>query len=327
MADTSRRAVRPQQVKYIKLGVGGEWEKECIEMTHTLRLGFSEANHGQCLARKWEPINRLWLRQGHDPSKATRFTNEIKTFYESDESVLWITFYKQLMWWCFSAPVISLLSDKTKTRPANGGWKCKSIDGKMLDFEHLSDDLLKMRLYKGTTCSVRESEYVLNKINARDVHDGRFAVDLTTTAEKTTDEGYFSPATLQDERKRRLTEIVERRGQPEFRNKLISAYQGRCAVTGSDALAALEAAHIIPYCGPKSDHISNGLLLRADIHTLFDLYLIGIHPKSLTVALGPVLKNTSYSKLEGKTISVPMRSASRPNSNALGERWLEFSKK
>ncbi len=159
-----------------------------------------------------------------------------------------------------------------------------------------------------------------------DKDDGRFGVDLTTTAEKATDEGYFSPATLQDERKRWLREIVERRGQPEFRNKLLAAYQGRCAVTGCDALAALEAAHIIPYCGPKSDHTSNGLLLRADIHALFDLDLIGIHPKTLTVALAQVLKNTSYSELEGKMLSSPTHSSARPNAKALGERWREFSK-
>ena len=157
--------------------------------------------------------------------------------------------------------------------------------------------------------------------------DGRFALDLTTNSAKTKDEGYFSPGTLQDERKRWLREIVERRGQPEFRSKLIDAYQGRCAVTGCDAVAALEAAHIIPYCGPASDHISNGLLLRADIHTLFDLDLIGIHPRTLTVALGPVLKNTSYSDLNGKRLAVPNSSAARPNTKALDSRWREFLEK
>jgi hypothetical protein len=157
-------------------------------------------------------------------------------------------------------------------------------------------------------------------------HDGRFAEDLTATASKTNDEGYFFPGDLQDERKRWLREIVERRGQPDFRKKLIESYQGRCAVTGCNALAALEAAHIIPYCGPKSDHTSNGLLLRADIHALFDLDLIGIHPETLEVALGPELKNTSYRELEGKTLSVPTHTSSRPNTTALRERWCEFSK-
>jgi HNH endonuclease len=65
----------------------------------------------------------------------------------------------------------------------------------------------------------------------------------------------------------------------KFRKKLIAAYRGRCAVTDCDAYDALEAAHILPYRGPAFDHVTNGLLRRADIHTLFDLNLIGIEPR------------------------------------------------
>jgi predicted restriction endonuclease len=79
-----------------------------------------------------------------------------------------------------------------------------------------------------------------------------------------------------DERQRKLREIGDCRGQPEFRNRLIAAYGGVCAVTGCNAVAALEACHLAPYSGAQSNHVTNGLLLRADIHTLFDLDLIGI---------------------------------------------------
>ena len=62
----------------------------------------------------------------------------------------------------------------------------------------------------------------------------------------------------------------------------------------------MEAAHILPYAGDKSDFVSNGLLLRGDIHTLFDLDLIGINPRTFAVALARSLRGTSYDELGEK---------------------------
>src|SRR5262249_48430542 len=64
--------------------------------------------------------------------------------------------------------------------------------------------------------------------------------------------------------------IHDRRGDEEFRAKLLAAYGGRCAITGCDAEAALEAAYIVGDAETGEQDVSNGLLLRADIHTLFD---------------------------------------------------------
>ena len=50
----------------------------------------------------------------------------------------------------------------------------------------------------------------------------------------------------------------------------MDAYGGRCAITGYDVEEALQAAHIVPYLGPQSNTVNNGLLLRADVHNLFD---------------------------------------------------------
>jgi hypothetical protein len=140
------------------------------------------------------------------------------------------------------------------------------------------------------------------------------------------EEGVFSPGALQDERARRLREIVERSGGPAFRNKVIAAYGSRCAVTGCDAVAALEAAHSVPYCGPQSNHVSNGLLLRSDIHTLFDLDLIGIDPKTMAVAVATLLSKTTYRELQGNEIRVPKVVSKRPNAQALRKRWELFSR-
>jgi hypothetical protein len=96
-------------------------------------------------------------------------------------------------------------------------------------------------------CNDEEASDWLKSLPASESPDGRVAEALSKVASQVTDAGYFSPTSLKDERQKKLREIVERRGQPDFRNKLIAAYGGRCAVTGCDAVAALEGAHIIPY--------------------------------------------------------------------------------
>jgi hypothetical protein len=83
--------------------------------------------------------------------------------------------------------------------------------------------------------------------------------------------------------------IVWRRGQPEFRRKLLEAYKGRCVITGCSSEEALEAAHIEPYSKTKNNDPKNGILLRADIHTLFDCDLIGIDPDTMKVCVSPNL--------------------------------------
>ena len=155
-------------------------------------------------------------------------------------------------------------------------------------------------------------------------HDGSCTPQLKSLAAKADDEGYFEPSTLGDERERSLREVVQRRGQPEFRKKLIKASDGRCAITGCDALSALEAAHITPYLGSESNHVTNGLLLRADIHTLFDLNLIGIDPESLTVVVAEQLRATCYEEMNGQNLTVPDDEDLAPNKEALQQRWERF---
>jgi putative restriction endonuclease len=127
----------------------------------------------------------------------------------------------------------------------------------------------------------------------------------------------FNPASIRDGREWVLASIVRRRGQSAFRKSLLDAYSGTCAVTGCRIEPLLEAAHIIPYLGPSTNHTQNGLLLRADIHTLFDLQLLAINPSSLTVELAPELAESEYQELSGCMIALPTAEASRPSRDAL----------
>ncbi|MBD2667486.1 HNH endonuclease [Richelia sinica FACHB-800] len=139
--------------------------------------------------------------------------------------------------------------------------------------------------------------------------------------------GYFDPENLEDARKRVITSIVRRQGQSKFRKTLIKTYNCQCAITGCNAEQVLEAAHIIPYLGSDTNHPTNGLLLRADIHTLFDLYLITINPDKMTVEISPNLKNTPYSDLVGKPILLPQNQDYKLNKQALEQHYQLFCKK
>lgn len=133
----------------------------------------------------------------------------------------------------------------------------------------------------------------------------------------------FDPAIGEDSRQRKLRQIAERKGQPRFRRMLLEAYGGRCAITGCDAVQALEAAHIAPYRGEQSDHPQNGLLLRSDLHTLFDLGLISVDPSTMGVVISPELKATVYRDLDGHPIAQPKDPARCPSAPALRDhmRW------
>jgi hypothetical protein len=144
-------------------------------------------------------------------------------------------------------------------------------------------------------------------------------IDLATSAQEEAEinSGAFDPTGLVDGRKRILASIVQRRGQPQFRHRLMSLYMGRCAITGCNVEETLEAAHILPYLGPDTNHPSNGLLLRSDLHVLFDIGLIAIDTNNWKVLISSKIKNSSYSELEGKVIRLPKDKSALPSSSAL----------
>ena len=105
----------------------------------------------------------------------------------------------------------------------------------------------------------------------------------------------------------------------------MKAYSGCCGITGCSVEAVLQAAHIIPYLGAKTDHASNGLLLRVDIHKLFDSHYLSINPDTNKVEISPVLRNTYYGNLAGKPLRMPRSKTDRPNPKALLKHYQKFS--
>jgi predicted restriction endonuclease len=131
------------------------------------------------------------------------------------------------------------------------------------------------------------------------------------------DDDYVPP--LGDRRQKALASIKLRRGQRKFRNSLIRRYGPACAISGCTVIEIIEAAHIWPYRGDEDNHPQNGLLLRADLHTLYDLDLIGIDP-SLQVHIAGALKGSEYHTLDGARL----KTVAKPSTKAIAIRWGMF---
>lgn len=123
-----------------------------------------------------------------------------------------------------------------------------------------------------------------------------------------------------------LADIWSRRGQPEFRARLLDAYNSRCAVTGCEVADALEAAHITPFAEEQVYGISNGILLRSDVHTLFDLFLLSIDPASWTVKIAPALAK-SYGSIDEIKVRLPAEASAQPDKERLLRHYREWQRR
>lgn len=96
----------------------------------------------------------------------------------------------------------------------------------------------------------------------------------------------------------------------------MTQYASRCAITSCDVPDVLEAAHLGPYRGPESNISGNGLLLRADLHTLLYLRLLAIGPNR-RVILSRTLRGTQYADLDGAPLAEPQHPSARPDQSIL----------
>ncbi len=114
---------------------------------------------------------------------------------------------------------------------------------------------------------------------------------------------------------------AERDGQGTFRLRLLQAYEGQCAVTGEHATPVLDAAHIQPYLGPGSNHPQNGLVLRSDLHRLYDKGYVTVTP-DLRLEVSSRLRDEfengrHYYEMAGRKMHVPRDDRLAPSARAL----------
>lgn len=113
----------------------------------------------------------------------------------------------------------------------------------------------------------------------------------------------------------------QRLGQQAFQAVVLSAYGRRCAISGSKIRPVLQAAHIRPVTDGGEHRLDNGLLLRSDVHTLFDRGYLGVDPH-YRLHVSPRLREEfgngeQFYSRAGQQIALPARRADRPRGEFL----------
>ena len=113
-----------------------------------------------------------------------------------------------------------------------------------------------------------------------------------------------------------------RLAQQAFKAVVLSAYHGHCAVTGTKIRPVLQAAHIRPVTNGGENRLDNGMLLRSDVHTMFDNGYLAVDPRQNKLIVSPRLREDFgngaefYSKA-GQVIALPDRRVDQPNAEFL----------
>src|SRR5262249_45279328 len=115
--------------------------------------------------------------------------------------------------------------------------------------------------------------------------------------------------------------VRPRLGQGAFRILVTDNYRRRCAISGERTLPALDAAHIRPFAEGGSHEVSNGVLMRRDIHSLFDLGYVTISPDMKFEVSRKIREEYEngryYYSLHGTSIQMPDDASRQPNRSAL----------
>lgn len=116
--------------------------------------------------------------------------------------------------------------------------------------------------------------------------------------------------------------VLPRLGQGLFRVVVTEAYDRRCAFTGERTLPVLDAAHIRPFSIYPRHEVSNGIVMRSDIHRLFDAGYITVDPKDRRVVVSDRIKQEfsngkEYYRLHGQPIREPEITTFRASSENL----------
>lgn len=134
----------------------------------------------------------------------------------------------------------------------------------------------------------------------------------------------FQPQSLPDKRTGRVVSITSRPDQSKFADAVSVNCRYRCVVTGAKTRARCEAAHLDENKAGGVDHYTNGLLLRSDIHGLFDAGLCAIDPATMVMYFhGSVLADDpDLQAYHAKQITAPRRPI---NPDYLTLRWQIFN--
>lgn len=123
-----------------------------------------------------------------------------------------------------------------------------------------------------------------------------------------------------DDLQKVLAFVLKRLNQSKFKKIMNELYQNKCAISGIVIPVLFEAAHIKAYSESGNNSNFNGILLRNDLHRLFDAGLLRIEPDSLEISIDNSLSDTDYQNFDGKKLA-KRSDGSDINREHLVERW------
>jgi putative restriction endonuclease len=188
---------------------------------------------------------------------------------------------------------------KNEWIPAPSDWKPSIVQGKRYDLSIEPGRSLWRQLHVSTLlASAMQEEQVVSSVNEE---QARYGQPITT---------------------------MPRLGQGSFRVLVTDAYDRRCAVTNERTLPALDAAHIKPYSDSGLHVVSNGILLRRDLHALFDKGYVTITP-SMKFEVSHRIKEEfengrDYYRLQGNALRLPANPVNHPSQEYI--RWHNNNK-
>jgi hypothetical protein len=171
--------ITPRTVRYIKLGQGGAWEKECREQ-NILRFGFASGEDetmALCRAGAWDALTESWQRARGSKGKGTENANEIRLFWTDPGDTLWITFIGDALHWGFLEPGEPQRYERpdpeegSSYRRVRGGWRCVDRHGERLGKSNLPGFITKVAAYRGTSCGVERHDRLVARINGERTPD------------------------------------------------------------------------------------------------------------------------------------------------------------
>ena len=129
-----------------------------------------------------------------------------------------------------------------------------------------------------------------------------------------------------DERVKAFVQQVIRIRQTQFSKAVFEAYGYRCAISDTSVQKTLQAAHIDNYRGRRSQIVQNGILLRADLHLLYDANLLSIRPNDFAIELADAPGMQEYEQLIGKNphIRLPKDEQYWPDEKLLEVHYSRF---
>ena len=139
--------------------------------------------------------------------------------------------------------------------------------------------------------------------------------------EAASNEGTQITESIKEGLDRVIASIIRRRGQPEFPQGIDRGLQWQVC---DKWMRCRGSSRGMPYSamrGSQTNRVSNGLLMRADLHTLFDVGLLAVNPSNVTVVIAPSLLQTTYREFSGEDDLGPGRHGQQTKSGCTPCSW------